>query len=57
VIDELMGHAGGRRGAADGSAIGVRYRHTTPGMEARAVAAIEQRLAVALNAAEEQPTT
>jgi integrase len=48
VIDELMGHAGGRRGAADGSAIGVRYRHTTPEMEARAVAAIEQRLAVSL---------
>jgi integrase len=48
VIDELMGHAGGRRGSADGSAIGVRYRHTTPEMEARAVVAIEQRLAVAL---------
>jgi hypothetical protein len=43
-----MGHAGGRRGAADGSVIGVRYRHTTPEMEARAVAAIDQRLAVAL---------
>jgi integrase len=52
VIDELMGHAGGRRGAADGSAIGVRYRHTTPEMEARAVAAIEQRLVVALAIAE-----
>ncbi len=56
VIDELMGHAGGRRGAADGSAIGVRYRHTTPEMEARAVAAIEQRLAVALKAAGKHPT-
>jgi integrase len=55
VIDELMGHAGGRRGATDGSVIGVRYRHTTPEMEARAVAAIEERLAVALEAAEEQP--
>jgi integrase len=52
VIDELMGHAGGHRGAADGSAIGVRYRHTTPEMEARAVAAIEQRLVVALARAE-----
>jgi integrase len=52
VIDELMGHAGGRRGTTDGSAIGVRYRHTTPEMEARAVAAIEQRLAVALVVAE-----
>jgi len=53
VIDELMGHSGGRRGARDGSAIGVRYRHTTPEMEARAVAAIEQRLAVALKAADD----
>jgi hypothetical protein len=54
VIDELMGHAGGHR-TADSSAIGVRYRHTTPEMEARAVAAIEQRLAVALIAAGERP--
>jgi hypothetical protein len=48
-----MGHAGGRHGAADGSAIGVRYRHTTPEMEARVVAAIEQRLTVALKVAED----
>jgi integrase len=48
VIDELMGHAGGRRGAADGSTIGIRYRHTTPEMETRVVAAVEQRLSVAL---------
>jgi hypothetical protein len=45
-----MGHAGGRRdgGAhpAEGSLIGTRYRWTTPEMEARVVAAIEQRLAV-----------
>jgi hypothetical protein len=46
VIDELMGHASGQR--RDGSAIGPRYRHTAPEMEARAVAAIEQRLALAL---------
>jgi integrase len=46
VIDELMGHATGLR--RDGSTTGPRYRHTTPEMEARAVAAIEQRLAVAL---------
>jgi integrase len=48
VIDELMGHAGGRGGgsyAREGSAIGLRYRHTTPEMEARVVKAIEQRLA------------
>ena len=36
VIDELMGHAGGRGGGEprEGSAIGLRYRHTTPEMEA-----------------------
>jgi len=49
VIDELMGHAGGHRSggapARDGSPIGARYRWTTPEMEARVVAAIEQRLA------------
>jgi integrase len=50
VIDELMGHAGGQRGGGapshDGSLIGTRYRWTTPEMEARVVAAIEERLAV-----------
>jgi integrase len=49
VIGELMGHAGGRcDGGAhprEGSPIGTRYRWTTPEMEARVVAAIEQRLA------------
>jgi len=49
VIDELMGHASGQR--RDGSAAGPRYRHTTSEMEARVVAAIEQRLALALNVA------
>jgi integrase len=48
VIDELMGHAGGHRGGREGSAIGLRYRHTTPETEARVVAAIEQRLATSL---------
>jgi integrase len=52
VIDELMGHAGGRRGGGEqdgrGSVIGLRYRWTTPEMEARVVAAIEQRLAFSL---------
>jgi Phage integrase family len=55
VIDELMGHAGGRSGGGEqgqqGSAIGLRYRWTTPEMEARVVAAIEQRLAVAVRVA------
>jgi integrase len=55
VIDELMGHAGGRRGGGapshDGSLIGTRYRWTTPEMEARVGAAIEQRLAVSFTVA------
>ncbi len=54
VIDELMGHAGGRPGGEleqRGSLIGLRYRWTTPEMEARVVTAIEQRLALALRIA------
>jgi hypothetical protein len=50
VIDELMGHAVGHRGG-EGSAIGLRYRHTTLEMEARVVAAIEQRLATSVTVA------
>jgi integrase len=50
VIDELMGHTGGQRGGGapggDGSLIGTRYRWTTPEMQARVMAAIEQRLTV-----------
>jgi hypothetical protein len=42
-----MGHAGGHRGG-EGSGVGLRYRHTTPEMEARVVAAIGLRLAIAL---------
>jgi integrase len=52
VIDELMGHAGGHRGGREGSAIGLRYRHTTPEMEARVVTTIEQRLMLSLRVAE-----
>jgi hypothetical protein len=61
VIDELMGHAGGHRGGREGSAVGLRYRHTTPQMEVRVVAAIEQRLttslAVAARSADGAPRT
>jgi integrase len=49
VIDELMGHqASGRSGRHRGSAIGAHYRHTTPEMAARVVAAVEERLVVVL---------
>jgi integrase len=55
VIDELMGHAAGRHGGGEqdgrSSVIGLRYRWTTPAMEERVVAAIEQRLAVSLEVA------
>jgi hypothetical protein len=54
VIDELMGHAGSHGSGRDGSPIGLRYRHTTPEMEARVVAAIEDRLAVALKMSDQQ---
>jgi hypothetical protein len=53
VIDELMGHeATGRSGQQRGSAMGAHYRHTTPEMAARAVAAIQQRLTVVLRVAD-----
>jgi integrase len=53
VIDELMGHAGGRH-VEHGSRIGRIYRETTPEMLIRVVAAIEQRLAVVLTVANDQ---
>ena len=53
VIDELMGHqASSRGGQQHGSAMGAHYRHTTPEMAARVVAATQQRLAVVLEVAE-----
>jgi hypothetical protein len=51
VIDEVMGHAGGRH-PEQGSRMGRVYRETTPGMVTRVVAAIEARLAVVLEVAE-----
>jgi len=50
VIDELMGHAGGRH-AERGSHVGRTYRHTTPEMHARVVGAVEERLATVLDEA------
>jgi hypothetical protein len=51
VIDELMGHAGGRHGE-HGSPVGRTYRHTSAEMRERVVSAIEERLAAVVRAAE-----
>ena len=46
-----MGHDNSRARQDGASRIGTRYRDTTPEMRARAVAAIEARLAVVLEVA------
>jgi hypothetical protein len=49
VIDELMGHAGGRPNhAAGGSPMGRIYRETTPAMVARVTASLDDRIGRAL---------
>jgi integrase len=49
VIDELMGHASGRRDrGAGGTPMGRVYRETTPAMVARVTAALDGRLGRAL---------
>jgi integrase len=54
VIDELMGHeATGRSGEHQGSVMGAHYRHTTPEMAARVIAAVQQRLTIMLHVAEQ----
>jgi hypothetical protein len=54
VIAELMGHeASGRSGQQRGSAMGAHYRHTTPEMAMRVIDAIERRLMLVLDAAEQ----
>jgi integrase len=54
VIDEVMGHeATSRTGQQRGSAMGAHYRHTTPEMAARIATAIEQRLRLVQEAAEQ----
>jgi integrase len=51
VIDELMGHraarAAGRSDGGHGSVIGASYRHVTPEMQRRVLAAIDRCLATA----------
>jgi hypothetical protein len=53
VIDELMGHEASGRGQHLGSAMGAHYRHTTQEMAARVVEAIQQRLEIVLEVAEQ----
>jgi integrase len=53
VIDELMGHEASSRGQQRGSAMGAHYRHTTPEMAARVVDAVQQRLTIVLEVAEQ----
>ena len=49
VIDELMGHTGGRRDrGAGGSPMGRVYRETTPAMLARVTAALDERIGRAM---------
>jgi hypothetical protein len=49
VIDELMGHTGGRRnGGTGGSPMGRVYRETTPAMLARVTAALDERIGRAM---------
>jgi integrase len=52
VIDELMGHRAARAGGGEarGSAVGAVYRHLTPEMQARVLAAVDECLGVALKA-------
>jgi hypothetical protein len=54
VIDEVMGHeATGRAGQQRGSAIGAHYRHTSMDMADRVAEAVQQRLIVVLQVAEQ----
>ena len=54
VIDEVMGHEATRRtGQQRGSAIGAHYRHTTAETAARIAAAVQERLTVVLQVAEQ----
>ena len=48
VIDELMGHTGGRHDRGGSSPMGRIYRETTPAMTARVTAALDDRIGHAL---------
>ncbi len=51
VIDELMGHAGGRRGGGAGSPMGRVYRETTGAMLVRVTGALDDRIGRAIEVA------
>ena len=54
VIDQVMGHeTSSRVGQQRGSAMGAHYRHTTPEMAARIATAIEDRLRLVLEVADQ----
>jgi Phage integrase family len=56
VIDELMGHSGGRRGGAgDGSPMGRIYRETTPAMLTRVTTVLDDRISRAQQVAKDPP--
>jgi integrase len=53
VIDEVMGHEATSRTGQRGSAMGTHYRHTTTEMAGRVAAAVQERLTVVLQIAEQ----
>jgi integrase len=53
VIDEVMGHEATSRTGQRGSAMGAHYRHTTTEMAGRVAAAVQERLTVVLQVAEQ----
>jgi integrase len=53
VIDEVMGHEATGRAGQRGSAMGAHYRHTTTEMAERVAAAVQERLTVVLQVAEQ----
>ena len=56
VIDELMGHSGGRRGGAgDSSPMGRIYRETTPAMLTRVTTVLDDRVSRAEQIAKDLP--
>jgi hypothetical protein len=53
VIDEVMGHEATSRTGQRGSAMGAHHRHTTTEMAGRVATAVQERLTVVLQVAEQ----